>query len=135
MSRLIKRLTMTLILASMLLVLVTGTVFANQQIKDPSFGIEVSPNVLNIGSPGENGHIHSNIPFGGVESVELRVEGLDYNCTIRADSIGDLVVEFDLSVLKEDLKNQETATFKLIFKYDGNDYELTDTIDVIQSTQ
>ena len=141
MSRLIKSLTMTLVLVIMLLVSVTGTVFANQQIEGPDFGIEVSPNVLNVGSASLYGHIHSNIPFAGVDlvSVELWVDGEEYTDTIlakEADDCGHLVVKFNLNDqdlnLKNNLTGQDEAVFELTYEYLGVEYTNTDTIDVIQ---
>ena len=94
MSKLIKMLTMTLVLATMLLVSVTGAVFAE---KAPS-GIVVSPNYLNVDSYSSYAHIHTDMfVSNGITGVKVTVNNVDIeDITLGVDTLGYLVVKFEI---------------------------------------
>ena len=100
MSRLIKVLTMTLVLVTVLLVSVTGAVFAGGEPID----IAVSPNVLNIGSNSSYIHIHTDIGYEGGEVAAVAVDGNEIDpeeITMFADDCGNLVVMFGIDLVKD----------------------------------
>ena len=134
MSRTIKRLTMTLVLVTMLLVSVTGTVFANERIEGTEYAIEVSPNVLNIDSYGNSGNIHSNIPASGVTDATLTVNGTEIGFGTGTDSLGHLVVTFDIEIMKGILVTAEgvaeEATFVLTCYVEGKHITVDDSVPV-----
>ena len=135
MSRLIKMLTMTLVLVTMLFVSVTGTVLANERIEGPDFDIEVSPNILNIESYGNSGNIHSNIPASGVTDATLTVNGTEIDFGTGMDSLGHLVVNFNIDIVKGILETPEgvaeEATFVLTCYVGGENITVDDSVPVI----
>ena len=138
MSRAIKMLTMTLVLVTMLLVSVTGNVLANGRIEGPDFDIEVSPNVLNIDSYayGNSGNIHSNIPASGVTETTLTVNGTEIAFGTGIDSLGHLVLNFDMDIVEvslvtEDGEVAESANFVLTCYVEGDRVTVSDSVPVI----
>ena len=101
-SRLVKLLTTSLVIVTVMLVAVTGTVLANARIEGPDFGIEVSPNILNINSYGNSGNIHSNIPVNDIDitDVTLQVNDEPVACTAGVDDCGHLVLKFEMDIVK-----------------------------------
>jgi hypothetical protein len=131
-SKLIKILAMTLVVVTMLLVSVTGTVFANGRIDGPDYAIEVSPNVLNIDSYGNAGNIHSNIPASGFTVDTLMVNGTEITFGTGVDSTGDLVINFDIDTFKDTLVTGEYAKFVLTgFYVEGDPITVEDSVPVI----
>lgn len=134
MSKLIKILAMTLVVGTMLLVSVTGTVFANGRIDGPDYAIEVSPNVLNIDSYGNAGNIHSNIPASGFTVDTLVVNGTEITFGTGVDSLGHLVINFEMDKVKDILVtvNAEEAKFVLTgFYVEGEPITVEDSVPVI----
>lgn len=120
--KLTRILTITLVMVTVLLVSVTGNVLANQRIEGDDYGIEVSPNTLNIYSNGNAGNIHSNIPYTDLTVVSLKVtvndndEEIDFSTS--QDDLGDLVVTFDIDDVKDILSPEvDEATFALTCFY------------------
>lgn len=132
MSKLIKILAMTLVVVTMLLVSATGTVFANGRIDGPDYAIEVSPNVLNIDSYGNAGNIHSNIPASDFTVDTLTVNGTEITFGTGTDSLGHLVVNFDMDTVKDIVIADVDAEFVLTgFYVEDDPITVEDTVPVI----
>ena len=108
---------MTLVMVTVLLVSVTGTVLANQRIEGEGFDIEVSPNVLNIASSSNSGSIHSNIPDAGATDVTLAVNGTGITFDRCVDDCGHLVLKFDMETVKDIVETEDAAKFVLTCLY------------------
>ena len=120
MSRLIKVLTLTLVLVTVLLVSVTGMVFANGEPVD--FDMVVSPNVYNIDSSSLYAHIHADIHYDGPLDATVTVNGTQIEgIGTFADLRGDLVVKFSIDKVKaivyvgDEIVSDE-AIFELTYK-------------------
>jgi hypothetical protein len=130
MKRLFKLCVGTLLLVTLVAVILTSGVFA----QDNTIEVVVSPNVLNLNSNGGSVSLHTDIRYALVSNAELEVEGepVDRIWTF-ADSRGDLVVKCNLDTVKGmvDVDVGE-ATFVLeVTTQDGTSYSGTDTITVI----
>jgi len=124
---------MALVMVTVLLVSVTGTVLANQRVEGDPYGIEVSPNVLNIDSYAISGNIHSNIPKNdNLTGVALTVDGQDIaEFGMGIDDLGHLVIKFDMGDVKAILDDGAKADFAVSFTYAGDSYIVYDSVDVI----
>jgi len=64
-----------------------------------SISIKISPSTISLGSEGECVTVHADIPYAGVVTAELFLEGVPVGVT-KADARGDLVAKFDLDSVK-----------------------------------
>ena len=127
MSRLIKVLTMTLLLVTIMLVSVTGTVFA----ADGTINMVVSPHVLNIESNGGSISIHTDIGFGFVEDTTVEVNGEEIEViSTFADDCGNLVVKCSIDEVKGIVIDDESADF--VLTCNSGSYTGEDSIPVIR---
>ncbi|MFC1946699.1 hypothetical protein ACFLXY_02130 [Chloroflexota bacterium] len=138
MVKFIKMLTMTLVLVTILLVSLTGTVLANGRIKGPDYDIEVSPNVLNIDSYGNSGNIHTNIPVASLtdDILKLTVNDTQIEFGTGMDTLGHLVIYFDMDTVEDILVTEEgeiaeEANFVLTCNVEGNSITVDDFVPVI----
>jgi len=126
-SRTIKILGITMVLAALLVISITGTVFA----EDGTIDMEVSPHVLNIESNGGSISIHTDIGFGFVEDATVEVNGEEIEViSTFADDCGNLVVICDIEEVKEIVKDDESANF--VLTCNGGDYTGWDSVPVIR---
>ena len=117
------------LIAAVVLVLVVGAslVMANKAADGEGFVIIVSPKTLYLGSEDTVVTIHSNIPYGIVNTVSLTLNGIPATFT-KADSCGDLVVKFGRADVKDIvLPGQAVLTLSGELK-DGTPFEASDTI-------
>jgi hypothetical protein len=61
--------------------------------------IQVSPSVVSMVSQGTAVTVHTNLPYGTVETVGIELNGLPVEACF-ADSLGYLVCKFDLDAVK-----------------------------------
>ena len=116
----------TLIISTILIVAVSGTILAD----DNSIEVALSPNVLAINSNGGSVSLHADIKYSLVKETSLTVNGLDMPIADTfADDRGDLVVKCDIGIL-EDRVSEGTATFELTVITADDEYTGTDTIKV-----
>ena len=134
MSRIIKKLAMTLVVAVILVISIAGIVFAD----DDTMEIVVSPNVLNLESNGGSISIHTDVgyvvPPGAFQAdVTLEVNGvLVEKVGTFPDSSGNLVVKADIDTVKEIIAVEGEATFYLTYNDTHTTYTDDDTIKVIK---
>lgn len=131
MSKVVKVLSMALVIVAVLSVSVTGMVSANGESGD--FDMVVSPNVLNVGSSGCWVHIHADIGYVSGEGADVTVDGNDIGGIFTfADDCGNLVVKFDIGQVKEIVCVDDvivSAEPVFVLTYRGLSGE--DTVDVI----
>ncbi|MBN1125208.1 MAG: hypothetical protein JXA82_09375 [Sedimentisphaerales bacterium] len=109
---------------------IAGIVIANQSNQGDGINITISPNTLVLDNDGGSVSVHTNIPFGSVNTDTVFLEGITpYLC--KADSLGDLVVKVDTADVKAIVSPGQvtlTLTGKLI---DGDiPFQASDTITV-----
>ena len=127
MKRLFKLCVGTLLLVTLVAVILTSGVFA----QDNTIEVVVSPNVLNLKSNGGSVSLHTDIRYALVLDAELYVEGqLVEPISTFADDRGDLVVKCNLDKVKDMVAVGE-ATFVLEVTTQDGLYSGTDTIRVI----
>ena len=127
MKRLSKLCVGTLLLVTLVAVILTSGVFA----QDNTIEVVVSPNVLNLKSNGGSVSLHTDIRYALVSDAELYVEGqLVEPISTFADDRGDLVVKCNLGRVKDMVAVGE-ATFVLEVTTQDGLYSGTDTIKVI----
>jgi len=68
-------------------------VIANKQNEGDGYCITISPSTLVLSSPDTIVTVHSNIPYGSVDTASLTLGGIPATFT-KADACGDLVVKF-----------------------------------------
>jgi hypothetical protein len=71
-----------------------GTVQAEEQI-----GIQVSPSTINLAYQGTVVTVHADIPYNGVVTASLRLNGVEVWYT-KADNRGELVAKFHVDSVK-----------------------------------
>lgn len=79
-------------------------------------GIQVAPNVIALHANVQWLHVHTNQPFGTVDTTTVELDVNDctiYTKHVFADSCGNLVAKFDMADIKPCVAGPE-ATFKLI---------------------
>jgi len=129
MSRLVKMLTMTLLLVTMLLVSVTGTVFA----EDGTIDMVVSPHVLNIESNGGSISIHTDIGYVPAEDVTVEVNKEEIvGVSTDVDDRGNLVVKCDIDEVKGIVIPDQLAIFDLTCNCNDGVYTGSDSVPVIR---
>ena len=77
----------------------TSLVIANKPNEGDGYNITISPNTLVLSSPDTIVTVHSNIPYGSVDTTKLTLNGLDATFS-KADACGDLVVKFSRADVK-----------------------------------
>jgi hypothetical protein len=118
-----------IIIAAIIVVPLTGTVIADDNIIDTV----VSPNVLNIESKGGSISVHTDVGYASKENVTLEVNGNPIeNIYTFTDNCGNLVVKCNIDTVKTIVTGEAEANFILIVNYDSEIYTGTDTIAVIQ---
>ena len=130
-SRLIRILTLTMVLVTMLLVAVTSTVLAADEID-----IVVSPNVLNIGSNSLYAHIHADIGYVADADTTVEVNGTEVqNIDTFADDCGNLVIKFDIGQVKDMMTSDGSDLANFILSYCSSDGEYIgkDSVPVIRT--
>ena len=129
MIRIIKILGITMVLVALLVISITGTVFA----EDGTIDMEVSPHVLNIESNGGSISIHTDIGYVPAENATLEVNGTEVKDIITfLDDRGNLVVKCDIDEVKGIVIPDEPAVFVLTCDYDGGVYTGSDSVPVIR---
>ena len=89
-----------LISAVILMVVVsTSLVIANKPNEGDGYNITISPSTLVLSSPDTIVTVHSNIPYGSVDTTKLTLNGIEATFT-KADARGDLVVRFSRADVK-----------------------------------
>ena len=127
MKRLSKLCVGTLLLVTLVAVILTSGVFA----QEGTIEVVVSPNVLNLNSNGGSVSLHTDIRYALVSNAELEVEGQPVEpISTFADDRGDLVVKCNLDKVKDMVAVGE-ATFVLEVTTQDGLYSGTDTIRVI----
>ena len=119
------------LIAAVILVVVAGTSFvmANKASDGEGDCITISPNTLALSSEDTIVTVHSNIPYGIVDTVTLTLNGIPATYT-KADACGDLVVKFGRADVK-DIVEPGIATLTLSGKLkDGSDFQASDTITI-----
>jgi hypothetical protein len=112
-----------------LTVIGTGLVMANKASDGDGFCITVSPNTLVLSSEDTIVTVHSNIPYGIVNTVSLTLDGIPATFT-KADACGDLVVRFNRADVKG-IVTPGTATLTLSGELDdGTPFAASDDITV-----
>jgi hypothetical protein len=120
-----------LISAIALLVVGTSLVMANKdnQGDGDGFNITITPKTLSFKSADTVVSVHSNIPYGLVDTVSLQLNGIPAVFS-KADTCGDLVVKFDRDDVK-DIVQPPSATLTLSGALkDGSCFEVSDIITV-----
>ena len=116
-------------IAAVVLMVIAGTslVMANQASDGEGFCITISPKTLVLSSEDTIVTVHSNIPYGIVDTVTLTLN--DIRATFsKADACGDLVVRFGRADVK-DIVQPGMAILTLSGKLkDGTDFQASDTI-------
>lgn len=117
-----------------LLVLGLGTSLcqAEEQI-----GIQVSPSTINLAYQGTVVTVHADIPYRGVITASLRLNGVEVWYT-KADARGDLVAKFDVDSVKN-IVAPPSATLTLVgvvetIEGDQVSFSGTDTVRVIDES-
>lgn len=121
----------TCLIAAGILMVIAGTslVMANQASEGEGFCITISPNTLSFSSEDTIVTVHSNIPYGLVDTVTLTLNGIPATFT-KADACGDLVVKFGRADVKN-IVEPGVAILTLSGKLkDGSDFQASDSITV-----
>ena len=93
-------------------------------------GIMVSPRTIALDSLGGSVSVHTNVPYGLVDTGSLELNGLTPYLT-KPDLRGDLVAKFNLDAVKAIVAPPETTlTLTGVFK-DGVPFSGTDTVRVV----
>ena len=113
----------------LILVISAGLVTANKASEGEGFCITISPKTLALSSEDTIVTVHSNIPYGIVNTVTLTLDSIPATFT-KADACGDLVVKFSRADVKGIVEPGEaTLTLAGALK-DGTSFEASDTITV-----
>jgi len=97
--------------------------------------VQVSPSTLNLAYEGTVVTVHADIPYSGVVTASLRLNGVQVWYT-KADARGDLVAKFRVGDVKE-IVAPPSATLTLVGMVQRKDapdvwFEGTDTIRVVE---
>ena len=117
-------------MVTVLLVSATGAVFA----EDDPIDMVVSPNFLNVASNSLYIHIHTDIGYDddAVATVEVNENVIASDeITTFEDDCGNLVVMFDIDLVKGIVDNPEIDSADFVLTYLGREGE--DSIDVIRT--
>lgn len=118
-----------MIAAVFVVVVGTSLVMANKANDGEDFSITISPSTLALDSQSVCVSVHSNIPYGIVNTVSLTLNGIPAKFT-KADACGDLVVKFESADVKDIVEpGQVTLTLAGLLK-DGTEFQVSDTIAV-----
>lgn len=91
------------------------------------FCITVSPSTIVLRSPDKTVSVHSNIPYGIVDTSSLTLNGIEPTGT-KADDLGCLVVKLDKADIKQ-VVSPGTVTLTLSGQLtDGTAFEASDTV-------
>jgi len=82
-----------------MVVVSTSLVIANKPNEGDGYNITISPSTLVLSSPDTIVTVHSNIPYGSVDTTKLTLNGIEATFT-KADARGDLVVRFSRADVK-----------------------------------
>jgi hypothetical protein len=118
----------------LLLVLGWGTDVASAQ---EQIGIQVSPSTINLAYQGTVVTVHADIPYRGVITASLRLNGVEVWYT-KADARGDLVAKFHVASVKN-IVAPPSATLTLVgmvetIEEDPVSFSGTDTVRVIDQS-
>lgn len=100
--------------------------------------IVISPNVINIDSQGGGVTVHAEIPYSYVEAgatISTTLDGEEITSTSAfADNCGDLVLKFDMEVVKDMLEDDigKNVTLELIVDTFEVVFSGSDDVKVIQ---
>ncbi len=104
-----------------------GILLANSASDGEGFCITVSPSTIVLKSPDKTVSVHSNIPYGIVDTSSLTLNGVEPTGT-KADDLGCLVVKFDKADVKQVVNpGQATLTLSGLLT-DGTAFEASDTV-------
>lgn len=104
-----------------------GMLLGNSASDGEGFCITVSPSTIVLRSPDKTVSVHSNIPYGIVDTSSLTMNGIEPTGT-KADDLGCLVVKFDKADIKQ-VVSPGTATLTLSgLLIDGTAFEASDTV-------
>ena len=118
-----------MIAAVFVVVVGTSLVMANKANDGEDFSITISPSTLALDSQSVCVSVHSNIPYGIVNTVSLTLNGIPAKFT-KADACGDLVVKFESADVKDIVEpGQVTLTLAGLLK-DSTPFQVSDTITV-----
>ena len=107
----------------------TSLVIANKPNEGDGDNITISPNTLVLSSPDTIVTVHSNIPYGSVDTASLTLNGIEATFT-KADACGDLVVKFSRGDI-QGIVEPGTATLTLLGSLkDGTAFSASDDITV-----
>lgn len=116
-----------LVMCLMAIISGTGSGTADAEMK---IEITVSPNTLNLESEGTWVTVHTDIPYGSVETLSLELNGIDVAWT-KSDSKGYLVAKFNLDDVKGIIAPPDAELTLSGTTKDGISFEGTDIIEVI----
>lgn len=104
-----------------------GMLLGNSASDGEGFCITVSPSTIVLRSPDKTVSVHSNIPYGIVDTSSLTMNGVEPTGT-KADDLGCLVVKFDKADVKQIVSpGQVTLTLSGLL-IDGTAFEASDTV-------
>ena len=107
----------------------TSLVMANKATDGEGFCITISPKTLFLGSEDTIVTVHSNIPYGAVDTATLTLDGIPATFS-KSDACGDLVVKFGRADVKG-IVSPGIATLTLFGQLkDGSPFEASDSITV-----
>ncbi|MBN2131011.1 MAG: hypothetical protein JW741_16030 [Sedimentisphaerales bacterium] len=107
----------------------TSLVMANKATDGEGYCITISPNTLFLGSEDTIVTVHSNIPYGSVNTATLTLDDIPATFS-KSDACGDLVVKFGRADVKG-IVSPGIATLTLSGQFkDGSPFEASDSITV-----
>jgi hypothetical protein len=116
-------------IAVIVLMVIAGASFvlANQASEGEGFCITISPKTLVLDSEDTIVTVHSNIPYGTVDTLTLTLNDIPATFS-KADACGDLVVKFERADVKG-IVQPGIAILTLSGQLkDGTDFQASDTI-------
>lgn len=120
-----------LLIAVVLSLVVVGTslVIANSASEGEGICITVSPKTLVLSSPDTIVTVHSNIPYGAVDTLSLSMNGIPSTYT-KADNQGCLVVKFGRADIQGTVSPGPATVTLCGLLIDGTAFSASDTITV-----
>lgn len=97
--------------------------------------IQVSPNVLNLGSKGEIVTVHTDLPYGAVTGASVFLNGVPISWW-KADDRGYFVAKFDINKVKYEaglVVGENTVTLTGFTK-DGIQFTGSQSLKVVENT-
>ena len=120
---------LSVLVVVLMVVVGTSFVMANKASEGEGFCITISPKTIVLSSVDTIVTVHSNIPYGTVDTVTLTLNGIPATFS-KADACGDLVVKFG----RADVKNIVEPGIAILTLSgelkDGSLFEASDTITV-----